>query len=235
MFSPLDDSAVADWFRRFDVAARHLPAEDRVAQHEELRQHLDALAAANVALGQSPEAAQQNALTRLGDPSQIGRKLDREWQKSCTGFRADMRAIGFGFGLHIVVLLVTKLMNPLWQGTVYSYWMMLILVCSMAVLSNTVIGWMYPRQAIKASTYTYLFALLISWILLIASNPQLLDSDNRHYIWTGIAYNLFKTPWWIIGNVAIAYLASVTRRGWYRPTLADFKVGLPRRRAVSRG
>jgi len=239
MFSPLNDPSndptLADWFRRFDAAARHLPAEDRAAQQEELRQHLDALNAANVASGQSAEMAQQNALTRLGDPSQIGRKIDREWQQSHGGFRTDMKAIGFGVALHIVVLLVIQLMNPLWPGTVYSYWMMLILVYSMAVLCNTVIGRIYPHQAIKASTYSYLFATLLFWVSLVASDTQLLNSDNRHYLWVAIAGSLLKAPWWIIGNVAIAYLASVTRRGWYRPALADFKLSLPRRQAVSRG
>jgi len=40
---------------------------------------------------------------------------------------------------------------------------------------------------------------------------------------------------WALSQTAIAYLASVSKRGWYKPTLADFKLALPRKqRKLSR-
>jgi len=35
---------------------------------------------------------------------------------------------------------------------------------------------------------------------------------------------------WVLGQTVVAYLASVTKRGWYRSSLADFKLTLPRKR-----
>ena len=57
MFSPHDSPAVNDWFRRFDAACRHLPAEERAAQREEVQQHLEGLVAAKIAQGQPNEVA----------------------------------------------------------------------------------------------------------------------------------------------------------------------------------
>ena len=248
MSSPLNDPSVDQWFRRFDAAAKHLPSDDRAAQHEELRQHLDALAAANVASGQSPELAQQNALTRLGDPSQIGRKLDREWQQSRTGFRADIRAIGFGVTLWAVCeCLLNYLVWPLVEkhptlvdfrllaaGSSIrividpSYWVVLAI--------GTAIGLKYPHQALKSALVWPFFWPLLSWghiaWSILTSNSQhwtrLPDGDNLAFALFNMI--LFCMPQ-IIWSLIIAYLASVTRRGWYRPTLADFKVSLPQKKA----
>lgn len=226
MFSPLDDSALTDWFRRFDAAARHLPAEDRAAQHEELRQHFDALTAANVALGQSAEAARANALTRLGNPSQIGRKLDREWQQSRTGFRADISAIGFGVGLQLLRFYAVYFLVGVLNNTLLTTMM---LYFGGNLLIDLAIGLLCPFQAIKARFYSG-----VIWDFWAASSAVSVLTQQGHPA-PPVTIFVLVMPWSIVPNTVLAYPASVTRRGWYRPTLADFKVNLPRRRAVSQG
>lgn len=266
MSSPLNDPALTDWFRRFDAAARHLPAEDRAAQQEELRQHLDALIAANGALGQSAEAAQQNALTRLGDPSQIGRKIDREWQQSRTGFRADMRAIGLGLSFTVACYCMTRLLYIFWLNKHLSlhsnghqaygiyrsghqayhlytnghHWVGLslavyeIYVFATLTLIYSVVGRKYPYQSIRSAFFTQTIAFCYwFWVRCFDAISQHNPYRNSYYADTG--FTMLQTLCGLIAAIAIAYLASVTRRGWYQPTLSDFKLRLPRRRAVSRG
>ena len=98
MFNLYDNPAVSDWFRRFDAASRHLPAEERVSQREEIQQHLVGLVAANMALGQPNEEAWKAALKQFGDPTQIGRRIDQEWQQGRTGPSADKDAIRYAAG-----------------------------------------------------------------------------------------------------------------------------------------
>ena len=51
-----------------------------------------------------------------------------------------------------------------------------------------------------------------------------------HTYSVGIVHLFLLMPVWLLAQTVIAYLASVTRRGWYTPSLADFKLTLPRRR-----
>lgn len=108
MFNPYDNPVVSDWFRRFDAASRHLLAEERVSQREEIQQHLVGLVAANMALGQPNEEAWKAALKQFGDPTQIGRRIDQEWQQGRTGFRADVNALVFGVSLTLVIWFVQR-------------------------------------------------------------------------------------------------------------------------------
>lgn len=66
------------WFQRLNAPLKHLPAQERVEIHAEVRQHLEALAAANEELGSPPEEAWQFAMAQFGNPTQIGRRLRRE-------------------------------------------------------------------------------------------------------------------------------------------------------------
>lgn len=78
MFSPLENEELDHWFQRLNAPLKHLPAQERVQLHAEVRQHLEALVAANEELGSTPEEAWQFALTQFGDPTRIGRRLGRE-------------------------------------------------------------------------------------------------------------------------------------------------------------
>ena len=110
MFSPHDSPAVKDWFQRFDAASRHLPAEERAVQRQEIQQHLEALVVAHEELGTPPAEAWRLALTQFGNPTKIGRKIGEEWQQGRTGPSADKHAIqyatghiGCGYGFRHVV------------------------------------------------------------------------------------------------------------------------------------
>ncbi len=212
MSSPLNDPSVTDWFRRFDAAAKHLPADDRAAQHEELRQHLDALAAANVALGQSPETARQNALTRLGDPSQIGRKLDCEWRQGGTSSLAIVLST---LGIQVTFGVLLFYARP--HAFALAYF-----VC-VPLLVGAIIGVVSPRQAFRSLLYP---AIVLPFAELIApAAPQayrVLSDPTSIVLWPTV---------WVLLSFLSAYLTSVARRGWYRPSLADFTLSLPQKKA----
>ena len=234
MSSPLNDPTVTDWFRRFDAAAKHLPAEDRAAQHEELRQHLDALTAANVASGQSPEAAQQNALTRLGDPSQIGRKLDREWHKNQYVSRAAWQAIGVGIicklALDQIGLALQENFGDLIHPVIEANF---LLGGGAFLMTGIAVGLRYPSQALRGAFYGLLFwHLLILCIVLPHMLLSPAEAVNGHAVRINVSFIhgwLMSLPICTFYGCAAAYLASVTRRGWYRPSLADFKLSLPKK------
>jgi len=243
MFSPHDSRTPEEWFRRFDAASRHLPAEERANQREEIQQHLEGLVAAKTALGQPPGAAWVSALRQFGDPTQIGRKMSQEWQQSRTGFRADMKAVLFAIGLAWLQSVVFPLCSIIWLLWMYLHGAsnfngsisQLPLTVQRtvgfigALLIYIAIGRKYPLQAIRATLYSSLLWSLFECLLLAMVNmhnkavsPQLLSG--------AIAHTLMWMPAWVFSHSVIAYLASVTKRGWYRPSLADFKLTLPRKR-----
>lgn len=245
MFSPRDSQTPEGWFRRFDAASRRLPAEERDSQREEIRQHLDGLVAAKTALGQSPEAAWKAALTRFGDPAQIGRKMYQEWQQARTGFRADIHAIVFGASLTLVIWFVLELLWAFWfdrlyneNNSLYTHGHGLVglalVACRVvsyggAALTSVAMGRKYPFQAIKSAFYPH-----VLWDLWVLGSLTMSISGHMSHVdhsqWSLIAHIIFSMPLWTMVCVTLAYLASVTKRGWYRPTLADFKLTLPRKR-----
>jgi hypothetical protein len=86
--------------RPFDEYLGQLSRPLGLAPHEwsdelrqELRQHLEALVAAHIELGSSPEEAVAAALRQFGDPVLIGRRLSRESLPHPAGwpFRPDRR------------------------------------------------------------------------------------------------------------------------------------------------
>ena len=242
MFSPLNDSTVADWFRRLDAAWRRMPAEEQARQREEVQQHLEGLVAAKVASGQADEDAWNAALVQFGDPTQIGRKMYYEWRQSRTGFRVDMIAILFGYGLHL-------LMGPVLQSSLNIYFGAFagshgtsvvsllspighLLTYGSLIMINAAIGWKYPAQAIRGATYAWLLFTLSNWILVYAFYVAHPDAFRQQFS----IYFVHSVPWmplWAAAQVAVAYLASVTKRGWYKPTWEDFKLTWPKRRQIS--
>lgn len=242
MFSPLDTPEAQEWFRRFDAALRRLPVEERTRQREEMQQHLEGLVTAHEALGQLHEAAWKAALTQFGDPAQIGRKIAQEWRQGRTGFRADMAAILFGIGLQVIRAIVVNLLFSLWFSRLYNpgdtlyahgkgmvnIWPVIqsILAIGGSIVIYAAIGRKYPSQAIKGAFYTDLLSNLWFWTQIAIAASEWRNAFVHSMLWL---------PFWIIGHITVSYLASVTKRGWYRPTLADFKLALPRlRRQTSR-
>ena len=217
MFSPLNDSKVIEWFQRLDTAWKRMPDEERTRQREEVQQHLESLVAAKVAEGQASDEAWNTALTQFGDPAQFGRKLYREWKQSKVGFRAEMFAILFALELQVLIRLFFVLFGFMMVvGIPPLACVLLYLACF--PLACVFVGRRYPMQAIKGMFYSGLLCSL----------------------WMGVEYQTspvrFLASTFIVVSfqVLIAYLASVTKRGWYRPTLADFKLTLPGRWQISR-
>ena len=223
MFSPLNDPKITNWFNRLDAAWRRLPEAERTRQREEVRQHLEALAAAKITQGQMPEFAWAAALVQFGDPTRIGRKLYREWKQSKVGFRAEMSAILYGLALILLLGFVETIPLFLWQWAFYGGTFVVYIA----------VGRRYPLQAIKGAFYVTI--LCNTWNLLGSALaaavhmeiPQLSITAFHPVYLLAIFISLFFHP-------SLAYFASVTKRGWYRPTLADFKLTLPTRRQISR-
>ena len=214
MFSPLENEELDRWFQRLNAPLKRLPAAERQQLHEEVRQHLDALVAANKEIGSSPEEAWKHALAQFGDPTRTGRRLYREWKQSRTGFRADISAIFYALKLHILIVLFWVLSGLLMTNG-FSPIACVVLYLASFPLVCFFVGRRYPMLAIKGMFYASLLCNL----------------------WIGITYHIspmFAAQVFLaIGfQASVTYLASVTKRGWYRPTWEDFKLTLPKRRIV---
>ncbi len=245
MFSPLNDPTVADWFRRLDAAWKRMPADEQTRQREEVRQHLESLATSNTAQGQPLDAAWSAALAQFGNPSQIGRKIYREWCQSRTGFRPDMRAILFGLGLWALNYCLVQLLFALplialyftgsqqylhWNRTIIFDVVLQSFYFGGAFLIYGLIGHKYPLQAIKAALFTFVLSYLFAWVPVTAY----FLSNHAHPSLGMVTRGLPLLPLRLAGVMMLAYLASVTKRGWYKPALDDFKLTLPKRPQASR-
>ena len=235
MFSPPNTPAVSDWFRRLDAAWKRMPAEEQTRQLEEVQQHLEGLVAAKVAQAQTNEDAWNAALGQFGDPTQIGRKMYQEWRQSKTGFRADMAAILFGIGCQALLMLAERplayfgLINSA-DGSHLSTVGMIIHFGGY-IFVYAAIGHKYPLQAIKGAFYAYLLFMLSNWISVYTF--FFAHVHHNTFLQPLSAYFVRMALWlpvWLTGYTTVAYLASVTKRGWYRPTREDFKVTLLSRR-----
>ena len=228
MFSPLNDPQAEQWFQRLNAPLKRLPAAERLELHSEVRQHLDALVAANEELGSSPEEAWGLALTQFGDPAKIGRKMFREWHLSRTAC-SGAAAIGFGVLLHLswtaAMLIALQCCGPsifAWPNSLLSFPSLLLI--------NASVGWKYPYQALRGAFYGDLFAAFAGYLYFL---PAMLHPHMEHSGGVGMMVStsalalLLHVPLSAFRACGVAYLASVTRRGWYRPSLADFKLAPP--------
>ena len=99
---------------------------------------------------------------------------------------------------------------------------------------SVLLGLKYPYQALKSALMWPLFWPVFSWgdlaWSILTSHGQARLSDGNNFAFVLFDMIMFFLPQ-IIWSLIIAYLASVTRRGWYRPSLADFKLSLPQKKA----
>ena len=225
MFNPLQNQELNEWFQRFNAPLKRLPAEERAELHLEVRQHLEALAAANEELGSSPAEASDLALKQFGDPYKIGRRLCQEWQHSRDWSPDGIKSVLFGIGQHLLYTLCVGMPVALWAHYPNLLGMMnrgnpaswnTFFAVTLAVLVNLGIGYKYPFQAIKGALYSGLFWRVLFLCRLLAAHPLGVGLAGDLVLWSGL-------------DCAFAYLASATRRGWYRLTPADFKLTLPRK------
>ena len=244
MFSPLNDPNVTDWFRRLDTAWRRMPAEEQQRQREEMQQHLEGLVTAKVAAGQSAEDAWNAALVQFGNPAQIGHKVYQEWCQSKVGFRAEIMAVLFGLGLSalnyglIQLLLSSPLIILYFTGNLYPQWLyttafsiaLETIFYGGGILSYVLLGRKYPFQAIKGALFTFVLSALLGWIPVTAYVVRGNHINPAHVLTAMATRTLPLVPSRLAGIVMLSYLASVTKRGWYKPTFEDFKLTLPKRR-----
>lgn len=237
MFNPLENEAVEEWFENFNARLRRLPAEERSQMQLEVRQHLEALAAANEKLGSSPEKAWEQALEQFGDPAKIGDRLLCEYQESRSGPYSGLIAVGFGmvlyllwFGLHWLGFMMPTLLLRYQSSIWYSPPLNALFTHAFPLLIPFIIGRTYPFQAIKGAFYANVLMILVEngWFLfIVVSHPGIILPQPWPIM---MAERLPLNIAWSLGFSMVAYLASVTKRGWYRPSLADFTLTLPNKR-----
>ncbi len=231
MFSPLNDPQVEQWFQRLNAPLKRLPAAERAEMHEEVRQHLDALVAANEELGITPQEAWEYALQQFGDPTRIGRRLAWEWRRGrglvSPDITADMGAVLCGLGASTVVyagisLAYVFLCTPARYGEFLNSHREIMAV-AMSVVFPILMGLMVGRKCPMRALTGALYAALLWPALPLAVTATDLGPVELHQLL------IWECSWLTLSSGA-AYLASVTKRGWYRPSWADFNLTLPRRR-----
>ena len=100
------------------------------------------------------------------------------------------------------------------------------------LFSLVAIGRKYPSHAIKSVFYTIVLICLWSWgsiAFVLVQHGTLAPGLSGQLL-----HSSLMLPLWTTIEVSIAYLVSVTKRGWYGPTLADFKLTLPKRWQVAK-
>lgn len=93
---------------------------------------------------------------------------------------------------------------------------------------SILVGRKHPYQAIKSAFYAIVpYVALAGWGLWnsIITPPN--EDNNLARLIANVSCFL---GFMAVALVSSAYLASVTKRGWYKPTLEDFKLTLPKRR-----
>lgn len=239
MFNPLQNEALDEWFQRFNAPLKRLPTEERAELYAEVRQHLDALVAANEELGSPPEEAWELALVQFGDPGAIGRRLAWEWRRGRGWISPDMTAVLYGLGITAATFFgVTLVLNSSW---LWSGWWAFLSVHSEAVfgtaymatvpvLTGAAVGKKFPKQALTGAFYSA--ALLPILPVTVFMEVACLFGHERVGVTLGVNLILFVLAGaWLLLSGAAAYVASARkRRQWYCPRRADFTLTLPRRR-----
>ena len=235
MLNSQNNEELDNWFQRLNAPLKHLPPGERQQLHEEVRQHLDALAKANEELGSTPEEAQRFAMVQFGDPAKIGRRMAWEWRCSHRLFSPEMMAVVYGIGIHaaaaaglIVLCLLKDLLN--YSGInvhdtsgllAYGY------LTGMPLSAGWMVGRRYPREALMGAFHAPLIVLILPTLIgLAAAISQ--EACYQYLLIFASCTAVFSI--WLLLICCAAYLASVTKRGWYRPTWKDFKLTLPKRK-----
>ncbi len=228
MFNPSENEALDKWFQRLNAPLKRLPTAERAELHLEVRQHLENLVAANQELGSSTAEAWEHALTQFGDPARIGRRLAWEWRRGRGWFSPDMAVVLYGLGTQTaaaMTVLIASLLGVFSVAKTYDPGLMTMLVSAFGVpiLAGAALGRKYPGRALVGA---FNGALVWPVLPVVASFPMFAADPPRFVV----AETAIFAAWWLALTCAAAYLASVTKRGWYKPSLADFKLTLPRKR-----
>ena len=233
-----DDNDLDNWFQQLNKPLKRLPANERREVHAEVRQHLEALAAANEELGSTPEEAWEHALEQFGDPGKFGRRMAWEWRRGQGWVSPDMAAVLYGVGIHaaasagLVVLYCAVCLLDYCSGARLSgsgaWWLMMAgYVVGVPALTGFALGRKYPQRALTGAFYAALALPVLP--LLAAAIASALQSQGE--MWTNAAEAAGIEADLLSVTCGAAYVGSAwARREWYRPTWTDFKMTLPKRR-----
>lgn len=173
MLNFLDDERVERFYLRLNEPLRRMPAPERAELHQELRQHLETLAAAHLELDASPEEAIEAALRSFGDPAIVGRKLMREWRlKNRDPFWVTVGAIGASqFALNALLFcLIVSSNNHRWLVDIHFSQMFNLASFLIPVLGGIMAGFRLPERAFSAAFASGLIASshVLLWIFYAA-------------------------------------------------------------------
>lgn len=236
MFNPLENEALDLWFQRLNAPLKRLPPQERAELHQEVRQHLEALVAANEELGSSPQEAWEHALAQFGDPTRIGRRLAWEWRRGRGWVSPDMAAVLYGLGITAAAFFGVTL--ALGASCAINGWGAFVnehseavfgnaYLALVSVLSGAAVGRRHPMQALTGAFYSA--TLLPILPMTVFMDAACFFGHERVSVTLGINLILFVFGGiWLLLSGGAAYVASARqRRHWYRPRLADFKLALP--------
>lgn len=236
MFSPLNDPQVEQWFQRLNAPLKRLPAEKRTQLHQEVRQHMEALAVANEELGSSPEEAWQLALVQFGDPGKFGKRMAWEWRRGQGWVSQDMAAVLYGVGVHaaasvgLVVLFCAVSLLDYFSGARIlesgAGWLMTAgYFVGVPAWTGFALGRKFPHRALTGAFFAPLalpvLPLLTAALASVLQSPAEMGASLAEA--AGIGADL------LLVTCGAAYVASAwARREWYRPDPANLKLALPR-------
>lgn len=168
-----DDPRVARFFLRLDAPLCRMPEPERADLHTELRQHLETLVAAQLELGASPEEAIESALSSFGDPTNVGRKLMREWRlKNRDPFWATIVIIGvcqfvLNCGLYLwLVMPLTHGMTTILDRSTISQLSQITNFISplLPLLGGVAVGLRQPSRAVFGAFFAGMLAGVLYWL-----------------------------------------------------------------------
>ncbi len=231
MFNPLENEALDEWFQRLNAPLKRLPAQERAELHQEVRQHLEALVAANEELGSSPQEAWEHALAQFGDPAHIGRRLAWEWRRGQGWVSQDMAAVLYGLGMQIAWTVALMFAGVILLSSCGLYndgvAINLLYYALVPTVTGVSIGRKFPLQGLTGAFYSSLALPVLPTALGVEAAALL------HHEAPGVLLGLdlqlaLLTVCWLGCSCGAAYLASARKRQqWYRPQWADFKLALP--------
>ncbi len=240
MFSPRKQTEIEDWFQRLNAPLKRLPAAERAELHQEVRQHLEALAQAHEELGSPSDEAWSLSLAQFGDPAKIGRCMAWEWRRKQGWVSEKLAAVFYGVGASMASIAGVAVVSYL--VSVLTYYVVGIdtsnpfptdarNLVAVPIMAGLAVGRKYPHQALTGAFYAAI-ALPILPTLARFSVSALQGSLGPVEIWHGsVAYAAISSGWLFL-TCGAAYLASARkRREWYRPCWADFKLTMPSKRA----
>ncbi len=222
MQNQFQDEQLDVFFRRLNAPLRRMPSQERAELHQELRAHLDALVAAHLELGASPEQAVELALRSFGNPGRIGRRLFWQWRRGqWRGVSPEMKAVLTMLGLYVastaglLAALVWSYTFPPLRGAMPEAALRLTLLVGVPSLAGLVLGRLLPKQALAGAFYATVALTLMPLSVALACAPFGDDAIGGVALWAGC---------WLPCACGAAHLASRRRGHTGRPRLTDLRL-----------